>query len=145
MHNPQACVCAQGLPQVLINLLVSFVPSNNTGQALVSAACKGYVETGLAKLCGMQLQCKTLGAVMQLLEQPKDSRYLGQHAFPVCLPPFLQFVEADMERFTQRCEPDIINETLDLSPYLDMLGKRSLLSQVSNYYEKHWTLQTDIK
>jgi len=134
MHNPQACVCAQGLPQVLINLLVSFVPSNNTDQALVSAACKGYVEIGLAKLCGMQL-----------LEQPKDFRYLGQHAFPVCLPPFLQFVEADMERFTQRCEPDIINEMLDLSPYLDMLGKRSLLSQVSNYYEKHWTLQTDIK
>ena len=73
----------------------------------------------------MQLQCKTLGAVMQLLEQPKDFRYLGQHAFPVCPPPFLQFVEADMERFTQHRKPDVIYETLDLGPYLDMLGKRS--------------------
>ncbi len=116
---------AQGLPRVLIDLLVSLVPSNHTNHAPVAATCRGYVEIGLSKLRGMQLQCKTLGAVMQLLEQPKDFQYLGQHAFPVCLPPFLEFVQADMDRYTQRGEPDIINETLDLRPYLDMLGKRS--------------------
>ncbi len=115
---------AQGLPQVLIDLLVSFVPSKYD-QEPMAPTCRGYVEIGLAKLSGIQLQCKTLGAVMQLLEQPKDFQYLGQHAIPVCLPPFLQFVEFDMERFTERCEPDFINNTLDLSPYLDMLGTRS--------------------
>jgi len=118
-------VSAQGLPQVLIDLLVSLVPSNHTNHAPVAATCRGYVEIGLSKLRGMQLQCKTLGAVMQLLEQPKDFQYLGQHAIPVCLPPFLQFVEYDMERFTERCVPDYINSMLDLTPYLDMLGKRS--------------------
>jgi len=117
-------VSAQGLPQVLIDLLVSFVPSKYS-QEPVAPTCKGYVEIGLAKLSGVQLQCKTLGAVMQLLEQPKDFQYLGQHAIPVCLPPFLQFVEYDMERFTERCVPDYINSMLDLTPYLDMLGKRS--------------------
>ncbi len=116
---------AQGLPQVLIDLLVSLVPSEYTGQDPVAPTCRGYVEIGLAKLRGIQLQCKTLGAVMQLLEQPKDFQYLGQHAIPDCLPPFLKFVELDMKRFDERRQPNFIDDIIDLSPYLDMLGKRS--------------------
>ena len=114
---------AQGLPQVLINLLVSFVPSTDENEVPAAATGRGYVEIGLAQLSGVQVQSKTLGAVMQLLEQPKDFQYLGRHAIAVCLPPFLQFVEFDMQRFIGRCQPGVI--TLDLSPYLDMLGKRS--------------------
>ncbi len=116
---------AQGLPQVLIDLLVSFVPSKYTDQDPVAPTCRGYAEIGLAKLSGVHLQSKTLGAVMQLLEQPKDFQYLGQHAISVCLPPFLQFVQGSMERFTQPCRPGFVNWTLDFSPYLYMLGKRS--------------------
>ncbi|DBB01229.1 TPA: hypothetical protein ACH3X1_001103 [Trebouxia sp. C0004] len=113
-----------GLPQVLIDLLVPFVPSNDDHQVPAAATVRGYVEIGLAMVCGVRLQCKTLGAVMQLLEQPKDFQHLCQHAIPVCLPPFLQFVEADMERFTERV-PDNISEILDLRPYVDMLGAYS--------------------
>ena len=108
---------------MLINLLVSFVPSTDDNEVPAAATGRGYVEIGLAQLSGVQVQSKTLGAVMQLLEQPKDFQYLGQHAIAVCLPPFLQFVEFDMQRFIGRCQPGVI--TLDLSPYLDMLGKRS--------------------
>ncbi|KAL0047080.1 hypothetical protein WJX82_005974 [Trebouxia sp. C0006] len=115
----------EGLPQVLIDLLVSLVPSEYTGQDPVAPTCRGYVEIGLAKLRGIQLQCKTLGAVMQLLEQPKDFQYLGQHAIPDCLPPFLKFVELDMKRFDERRQPNFIDDIIDLSPYLDMLGAYS--------------------
>lgn len=60
---------------------------------------------------------------MQLLEQPKDFQYLVQHAIPDCLPPFLKFVELDMKRFDERRQPNFIDDIIDLSPYLDMLGK----------------------
>jgi len=118
-------VSAQGLPQVLINLLVSFVPSTYDNEVPAAATGRGYVDIGLAQFSGIELQSITLGAVMQLLEQPKDFQYLGRHAIAVCLPPFVQFVESDMQRFGERCPPDLINNTLDLSPYLNMLGKRS--------------------
>ncbi len=116
---------AQGLPQVLINLLVSFVPSTYDNEVPAAATGRGHVDIGLAQLSGVQLQSITLGAVMQLLEQPKSFQYLGQHAIAVCLPPFVQFAENNMQRFDKRCPPDLINDALDLSPYLDMLGKRS--------------------
>ncbi len=86
-----------------------------------------YADAGLAELAAsvacMTLQSSILRCIMLTIKDPKDYLYLGKHAFPICLPPFLKYAQSSMDRYVQTGKAAM---TLpDLRPYIVMLGMLS--------------------
>ncbi len=105
-------------------------------KAASSVTYSKFEAIGWSSLHPMELQSRTLHAVMQNLERLEDYEYLGQHAFPVCLPPFLEYVQTSMDRYAQIVK--VVRDLPDTRPYLDMLG--STLSCMHTCYLRYLTL-----
>lgn len=115
----------QGLSNNLIDLLVKFTgPSASAQPDIDSAASPNedffFPTVGLSPLRPLELQTKTLDVIMKTLQQQADFVYLGKHAFPVCVPPFVEYAQRCMDRYVQtgKVTPQMPN----LQPYLIMLG-----------------------
>ena len=116
--------CLQGLAHILIGCLVlpQCCVCNGLNQPAMGLLQKDCVDIGLPEI-DTTLPTHILAVVMRILRQPEDYVYLGQHAYPVCLPPFLEYVKTNMDRYTQRGEPAEVLP--DLIPYIEMLSKHS--------------------
>jgi hypothetical protein len=113
----------QGLSNVLIDLLVKHTgPSASAQPDTVSAASpnEDFPTIGLSALRPWELQAKTLDVIMKTLQQQADFLYLGKHAFPVCVPPFVEYAQRCMDRYVQTGQ--VTPQMPDLRPYLIMLG-----------------------
>ena len=112
----------QGLTQLLIDLMVKYSkPSGSTQSEATSLAVpQSAMDIGLCALRPWELQTRVLNAVMKSLCHEKDIQYLGKHAFPLCVPPVVEYARANMEWYEQigRVMPYLP----DLRPYFFMLG-----------------------
>ena len=113
----------QGLSDTLIDLLVKYTGPSASAQPDTDSAAspnEGFPTIGLSPLHPWQLQAKTLNVIMKTLQERADFVYLGKHAFPVCVPPFVEYAQQCMDRYVQtgKVTPQMPN----LQPYLIMLG-----------------------
>ena len=120
MLHPNHILCefVQGLTQLLVDLMVKYSkPSGSTQSAAPQTVAS---DIGLCALRPWELQTRVLNAVMKSLCDEKDFQYLGKHAFPLCVPPVVEYAQASMERYekTGRVTPYLP----DLRPYFFMLG-----------------------
>ena len=102
----------------MVDLMVKYSkPSGSTQSAAPQTVVS---DIGLCALRPWELQTRVLNAVMKTLCHQKDIQYLGKHAFPLCVPPVVEYARANMERYEQigRVMPDLP----DLRPYFCMLG-----------------------
>ncbi len=113
----------QGLSNNLIDLLVKYTGPSASAQPDADSAAspkEDFPTIGLSPLHPWELQAKTLDVIMKTLQQQADFVYLGKHAFPVCVPPFVEYAQRCMDRYMQtgKVTPQMPN----LQPYLIMLG-----------------------
>ena len=110
----------QAVTPTLIDLLCQYTSPQAVALAQSSDAPPEYADVGLFQGSPIVLQSLILTAIMRNIHEPRDFEYLGKHAFPVCLPPLLDFAQDCMDRYI-RADKTVM-PLLDLTPYCKMLG-----------------------
>ena len=126
----QVLIWLQAVTQMLIDLLCQYTSPQAVAAAALaksSDAQPEYADVGLFGGSPMELQSLILNAIMHDIHAPPDFEYLGKHAFPVCLPPLLEFAQTSMDRYV-KADKTVI-PLIDLRPYLKMLGGSLICTQ----------------
>ena len=112
----------QGLTHLLIDLMVKYSKLSGLTQsdAMPLVVRQSSMDIGLCALCPWELQTRVLSAVMKTLCHEKDFLYLGKHAFPLCVPPVVEYAQASMDRYVQTGK--VMPHLPELRPYFFMLG-----------------------
>ena len=116
--------------QAVTHTLIDLLCQHTSPQALARAALAQsldaqpeYAGVGLFGGSPMELRSLILNAIMHDIHEPRDFVHLGKHAFPICLPPFLEFAETCMDRYL--AGEKTVMPLVDLRPFCKMLGRCS--------------------
>ena len=119
--NNLSCDLVQGLTKVLIDLMVKYSkPNGSTQSGCTPVPQAAASDIGLCALRPWELQTRVLSAIMKTLCDKKDFQYLGKHAFPLCVPPVVEYAQASMDRYVQT--GGVMPHLPDLRPHFLMLG-----------------------
>ena len=113
---------------MLIDLLCQYTSPQAVAAAALahsSDAQPEYADVGLFGGSPMELQSLILTAIMHDIHEPRDFVYLGKHAFPICLPPLLEFAQTNMDGYVR--DDRTVTPLVDVRPYCKMLGRSSSL------------------